>query len=432
MVNFFKKNWFLILTFLFLVSIKFYFLYLTDKSNSYSKEVIYNNGDASHYYEIAENIFNFNVYSDNNSNIPTQSATWRPPFWPFILSLLFYVSTNPFTVIIFKSILEISLISFSLYFFKNKFKIKNYYFIPFLLLFIEPQYLKYSVTFLSESLSAVLILLLSVLFVTGNSFKKYSILIPILAVIVILCHPVSVFYTLVLFGIYLLSFVQTNFKITIVHGLLFSVLLLAWPYRNLYTFQQGFYLTASQGATFSKGWNEKVVSQFTNVDGDLADETINLKFLENTAIKPNATFLENSNLYKKATWKFIKTLSFSEKVQLAFIKVKSNFIPYPEKSKSVFIENVAIFFRILYLIVFLQMLYRIVKGKIRFQSEKDRVFMVVFSVFIGQIVMSIYIYTGLRFNSVFGLTMLFSFIYLNFNYILDSVLFRRLKKHLVK
>ena len=78
------------------------------------------------------------------------------------------------------------------------------------------------------------------------------------------------------------------------------------------------------------------------------------------------------------------------------------------------------------------MLYRIVKGKIRFQSEKDRVFMVVFSVFIGQIVMSIYIYTGLRFNSVFGLTMLFSFIYLNFNYILDSVLFRRLKKHLVK
>ena len=102
-------------------------------------------------------------------------------------------------------------------------------------------------------------------------------------------------------------------------------MLLSWPYRNLTSFHQGFYLTASQGATFSKGWNEKVVNQFTNVDGDLADESLNLKYLDKSIINPDATLLENSKLYKKATWKFIHTLSFTEKLQLAFTKVKSNF-----------------------------------------------------------------------------------------------------------
>lgn len=432
MFNFFKNNWFILVTFIFLVGIKFYFLHLSDKSNSYSNEMIYKNGDATHYYLIAENIYKYNVYSDTNSTIPSQSATWRPPFWPFILSLFFYISTNPFIVILCKSLLEITLIGIALYLFKKKSKIDAYYFLPFLILFIEPQFLKYSVTFLSESLSAVLILLFSILFIIGNGLKKYSVVIPILAAIIVLCHPVSLFFILSLFGIYLLSFVKTNFKTAVFHGLLFSLLLLSWPYRNLVTFQHGLYLTASQGATFSKGWNEKVVTQFTNVDGDLADETMNLKYLNKSEIIANPTFLDHSSMYKMGTEKFIKSLTFKEKLQLAFKKVKSNFIPYPEKSKAVFIENLAILFRVLYLFVFLQMLYRFSKGKISFQSQKDRLFLVVFSVFIGQIIMSIYVYTGLRFNAVFGLTLLFAFVYLNANYVLDSVLFRNLKKLLLK
>ena len=122
MINFFKNNWFLLVTFFFLIGIKFYFLHLSNKSNIYSSEMIYKNGDASHYYQIAENIFKYNVYSDTNSNIPTQSATWRPPFWPFVLSLLFYISTNPLVLIICKSLLEIFLIILALYLFKKKSK----------------------------------------------------------------------------------------------------------------------------------------------------------------------------------------------------------------------------------------------------------------------------------------------------------------------
>lgn len=49
------------------------------QSESYSDKIAYNNGDAGHYLKIAKNISNFNVYSDNNSNISSESATWISP-----------------------------------------------------------------------------------------------------------------------------------------------------------------------------------------------------------------------------------------------------------------------------------------------------------------------------------------------------------------
>ncbi len=428
MKNFFKNNWMVIVIFIFLISIKFYFLQLTSAGNNYSKDVVYNNGDAGHYYTIAENIFKFHVYSDDNSANPNESATWRAPFWPFLLSLLFYFSKSPLTIIICKSLLEIGLIVLGLYFFKKKSGINNLVLCLFLVLFIEPQYLKYSVTFLSESLTAVLIFLLAIFFIFQNDKKRYSILIPILSAIIVLCHPVSFFFVITLFGIYLLLLLKSNFKVVLIHGLFFFLLVFSWPLRNFKTFNERFYLTASQGATFSKGWNEKVISNFNNVDGDLADESINLKYLNPSNSKQNNTVLENSKLYKEATFKFIETLTFSQKLQIAFKKVKSNFIPYPEKPKSVFIEHIAILFRILYLFVFVQMTYRLVKGQINFNSQKGRALLVVFSIFIGQIVMSIYIYTGLRFNAIYGLTMLFAFLYLNSNFILDAIPFIKTKK----
>ena len=57
-------------------------------------------------------------------------------------------------------------------------------------------------------------------------------------------------------------------------------MVISWPIRNYVTFEEGPYMTISQGTTLSKGWNEKVASKFTNVDGDLADEYLNLKYLD--------------------------------------------------------------------------------------------------------------------------------------------------------
>ncbi len=416
-----KSKWLFLIGFMFIVSIRFFYLHLANSGNNYSLAAIHSNGDATHYYEIAQNIFKHNVYSDNNSEIPTQSATWRPPVWPFVLSMLFYISDNPWIIILCKSVLETVLILLGLYVLKKKLNIKGVYLLPFLLIFIEPQFVKYSVTFLSESLSAVMILLVSIMFITLSGNKSYSLVIPVLSAIIVLCHPVSVFFIVILFGFYLISNIKTHFKVALFHGLLFSLIVLSWPYRNFKTFNEGLYLTASQGATFSKGWNEKVTSEFTNVDGDLADETMNFKYLDKDLLVANTTVLQSSKLCKMGALRFIETLSFSEKVQLVFKKIRSNFIPYPEKPKHILIENAAIFFRILYLFVFLQMIYRFLRLKINMQSQKDRVFIVIFSIFIGQIVMSSYVYTGLRFNSIYGLALLFAFLYLNSHFILDKI-----------
>ena len=69
-------------------AIKCYLLFQIS-SNDFSNAIVYNNGDAGHYLKIAKNINDFHVYSDNSSAIATENATWRPPFWPFLLSLFF-------------------------------------------------------------------------------------------------------------------------------------------------------------------------------------------------------------------------------------------------------------------------------------------------------------------------------------------------------
>ncbi|MDO9276188.1 MAG: hypothetical protein Q7T92_11645 [Lutibacter sp.] len=297
---------------------------------------------------------------------------------------------------------------------------KLIYIVPFFLLFVEPQYLKYSITFLSESLTAVLILLLTIYFVFHNNNKQHF-AIPILSAFVILCHPVSVFFVLSLFIIYLFLNLKSNFLGTMWHGLLFSMLLLAWPIRNQITFGKGFYLTASQGATFSKGWNEKVANEFTNTDGDLADEGLNLKYVDGDLLSnSDKSLITLSKLYNNGTKNFIKSIGFNEKVKIVFKKLKSNFNPFPEKPKPGFLETLAIFFRILYIITFLQLIVRFFKKeKMDYNTNRDRIYLVVLAIFIGQIVMSIYIYTGLRFNSIYSLTLLFCFIYLNNDFLIN-------------
>ncbi len=417
------KNWIIVFSIVGLMSIKFYFLYKADLQNGYSIDSAYNGADAGHYLTIAKNIANFSVYSDTNSNIASEGATWRPPFWPFILSLLFRFSDNPLCLILLKSFLESSLILWVLFQFKKQIDVKLIWFTPFFLLFMEPSYMKYATTFLSESLTAILMLLLTYVFINLDNTKRYHIAVPILCVSVILCHPVSVFFVLSLLVIYLCYNLKTNFSVVIVHGLLFFVLVLAWPCRNYITFHKGFYLTASQGATLSKGWNEKVSSDFTNVEGDAADETLNLKYLkypnQSTA---NIGTLELSKLYTEATKSYINSISLEEKFKIIFKKLKSNFNPFPEKPKPVFLDKLSIFFRILYLFTFFQLINRLIqKPKFNFNSMKDKVYMVVFSVLIGQIVMSIYIYTGLRFNAIYSLTMLFSFTYLNIDFFIQKI-----------
>lgn len=400
------------------ICIKFYFVFKINSSNGFSSEKISISGDAAHYLEIAKNIAQYNVYSDNNSVVATESATWRPPFWPFLLSFLYAVSTTVFSIVMLKSILEIVCIGLILFQFKKFSKLTFAYMIPFLLVFNEPQYLKYSSTLLSESFTSILILFLSVCFICLNKHKSYNLFIPVVSTLVIICHPVSIFFVGTLFIIYFIFNLKSSYKRSVVHGVLFLALLLVWPCRNYITFNKGIYLTASQGATFSKGWNKNVASQFTNVDGDLADETLNLELIGLEASHlGQASVLDLSKLYTKATFKFISSIEINEVFKIMAKKILSNFNPFPEKPKAGFLEYAAVVARFFYIILFIQLIRRLFeKTKFNIESITDKMYLIVLSVFIGQLIMSVYVYTGLRFNAIYGLTLLFCFIGLNRDY----------------
>lgn len=427
-----KKNiinkWAIVLIFISFISVKFYYLYLSNLNNNYSNEVAYGGGaDASHYLIIAKNITDFNVYTDNNLGIISESATWRPPIWPLVLSLFLKLTTNPFYLILMKSTVEMFLIGLILYKSKKVTSMQCINLLPFCFLFVEPQYLKYSITFLSESLTAILILALTIFFVSLNNNKRNHIVIPILAACVVLCHPVSFFFVSTLFLIYLIYNLKSNTIVALFHGLLFSLIVFSWSYRNEVAFEKGFYLTASQGATLAKGWNEKVSIEFTNSEGDLADEGLNLKFLDSKLVAQSKnSILDLSHSYTLGTKEFISRISLGEITKIALKKLKSNFNPFPETPKPGTLETLSIFFRLLYLVVFIQMLVRFFrKSKIDFNEMKDRIYLVVLAIFIGQSIMSVYIYTGLRFNAIYSLNLLFCFIYLNMSFLINK--FMKLK-----
>jgi len=268
----------------------------------------------------------------------------------------------------------------------------------------------------------VLAFLLVLLFLMLKDNHRYNIYIPIISGIIVLCHPVSIFFILTLLGIYILLNIKVDFKKSLFHALLFISIVSLWPLRNQITFRKGFYLTATQGTAFSKGWNETILHDFTNVEGDLADESLNLKYINREKLlNKNKGVLEYSQLYKEGTINYIKSLSFTEQLKIALKKLKSNFNPFPEKPKDGFFESLSIIFRIVYLFLFIQLFLRFInRKKFDFNLIQDNAFLVVLSIFIGQSLMAVYIYTGFRFNAIYSLPMLLCFIIINENWIIKK------------
>ncbi|RYZ89718.1 MAG: hypothetical protein EOP06_08930 [Proteobacteria bacterium] len=404
-----------------IIVLRIYFVHSGTNEKSLEYETALNNGDAGHYLKIGMNLAHYGVYSDDQSSAPTEMAAWRAPVWPMLLALFFKFTSNLFVILLCKTIIEIAIVLFVLFRIKKYFTLNWLYLLPFLLLLLEPHYIKYSMTFLTESFTAVLLLLLSTLFVTMNTNRSGHIAIPVLGAVIILCHPVSIFCVLVIVGLYLLMLIKQDWKRAGIHAAVFCAIAISWPIRNDLTYKQGIFLTASQGTTFSKGWNEDVLQKFTNTRGDLADESHNLKYL--TAAERNAKLdvIASGKRMKKATMAYLKTIDLSTMFQIAATKLKSNFNPFPEIKKPGLLEMAGTFFRCLFLVNFVLLAYRFVKkGKLRFSIPKDRVYLIVFAILAGQVLMSIYIYTGLRFNSIYGLTSFFCFILLVFGRFLTS------------
>jgi len=390
----------------FVICVNLFFLHKNYVSGNFLDENII--GDASHYLEIAKNLKSFGVYSDNNSSVPTESATWRPPFYPFVLSVFLFISDNVLFLVLIKIIFQYTLIFFGCYLLYYNRLISNKVFLIGSFLLVEPYFLKYSYTFLSESFTASLLFLFfifSLITLVKNKYYFQSIFSGFLCV---LTHPIVVFYVFIVLFILLAKLFLIKRSLAFFYAFLFLFLLIIWPMRNLLTFDKGLFFTTSQGAALSKGWNEKVYTEFNNTDGDLGDESLNLKYLINSNYETIDSELERSKILTSATVNFIYHNGIKGNLNIVKRKIFSNFIPYPEKSKEGIIENLGTIFRSFYLLFGLFLLSQTF-FKTSYNSLHFKLFY--FLIYMSQTLMSILIYTGLRFNSVYNLIFLFILIY---------------------
>lgn len=393
-----KYTSYIILTFV--IAINLFFLHKNYIVGNFLEENV--SGDAAHYLEIAKNLRSFGVYGDNNSVVPTESATWRPPLSPFLLSVFLFFTENILAIVLFKILFQTILIFTGLYFLYKYTIFPKWVFAIGLLLLIEPYYLKYSYSLLSESVSAALLFLFFCFLLISLIRERHFYSTGFLGFLSIINHPIVVFFILItIFILFVMLFLEDKLS-AVLFSLFFSTLILVWPIRNHLVFNEGLYLTASQGTTLAKGWNEKVVLEFTNVDGDLADEGLNLKYLEQGINPANFSVLELSKLYKTATIEFIKSNSLMENVAIAMKKVVSNFNPFPEKPKYGFIEIAGSFFRCLYLLFGIYSIIKLIFSKF----QEHFILAIYLAVYLSQMLMSIFIYTGLRFNSAYNLILL--------------------------
>lgn len=425
-----KRIYFVIaLVLVVLLAGKSFYIYLAESNGSYTEHSAYFGGDGGQYLKIGKTLSRCGVYSDDFSCIPSETASLRPPLWPVILAIFFLLVKSPFALICMKVLFELIGMLFLFRWVCEKKSLGRFGYLLFPILFVEPHYLKYSITFLSESVAAIILLALGIAFQRFHSNRRGMIFVSLFAVLGLLAHPVSLFFIGALFGFTILFSIKSNVKVAVLNLLIFMVLSSLWPMRNYFTYGKGFFLTSSQGMVFSKAWNEGVKSNFTNVDGDLGNEGLNLQYLDSTTIaRVNNGVIERSKVYTMATLRFLKDQPMEEIIQIALCKLKSNFNPFPEKPKKGFIENMGVFFRLIYTLFFLQCILSFLKkGRDAFHGRKGAAVIIGLCVIFGQSCMAVVMYTGLRFNSIYSLLLLYCFFVFNLkeiNFILKT-LFRK-------
>jgi 4-amino-4-deoxy-L-arabinose transferase-like glycosyltransferase len=376
--------------------------------------------------EIGRNLFDNRVYAEHG-NVPTESAAWRPPLWPVLLSLFMWVTIEPSGLIIMKILLEAILVALVI---GELWKKKTRWLFSGVLIFgvaLEPQVLKYSTTFLSEGISAILLLMAVAIFFKREHPKTLYLLSLILGLLILL-HPVTIFFALLILAYVSIETTRDKkFGTLIFVNLIFLIVVSSWAFRNAFVFERGIFLTASQGATFSKGWNADVAANFTNTQGDLADEGRNTDLL-NIASLEGYSILDLKEIYTRATFLFLNSSPFTELVQIALVKLNSNFNPFPETPKPGILELAGSVFRSFYLLTFLPLFFLVRKWK-----QTDRLtrsaavsFLIIY---LSQSLMSVMIYTGLRFNAVYGAALLLCSLIIWRHLFLNLPLMRRSKSN---
>jgi hypothetical protein len=379
--------------------------------------IIPTGGDAGHYYAIAQNLAEYNSYSDLpissaaagiNHAIPvsaTATATWRPPLWPFVLSIWMQITSNPQTQMLLKLVFEGLLIGF-VFLMLQTFDLGVVATGIFLcLLAVEPHYLKYSLTFLSENLTAFLLLVFSSSFmysVMTNS-RKTIWCCAIFGGLAVMSHPVVFPFVLMVFSIAIIRlFRSRRASLALVSSTVFAMVVLVWPLRNQFVFGQGLFMTTSQGAVFSKAWNEDVLIKHNNTQGDLLDEGLNVSRYNDLLLKFGTDPILNSQIMQQATYRFIGESDMFVLFKMALWKWYCGINPVPQTNKPGLIESAGTAFRVFYLLGLLLGIYSLVTNTFEPNSLPYWSAWVLILVFTAISITSIMLYTGIRFNSVYA------------------------------
>ncbi|UAB86155.1 glycosyltransferase family 39 protein [Zunongwangia sp. SCSIO 43204] len=316
-------------------------------------------------------------------------STWRPPFWPYTISLIFFLFGFKLThLIVFKMLLHIV----GSFIFYKTLKNLNFDYWPIVitvfLYCVSPSWQIYSRVFLSEPITLFLFTVFIYLLTQKHALRssKKTISISIVGSLIIICHPYFLFFPFLGF-LFLLVFKQVDFKRFVLGGIFILIIPLAWMLRNSWVLEtNSLLLTTSTGAVMAKGWNKNVLKLHNNVNGDLADETLVLADY-NAEHRYKDDEVSKMNLYKDATVNFIKTHS-DLLLPIILKKLKSAFNPFAEYRKAGVLEKGRVIYHVLGFLAMIFVLFS--KNKITRSLSLTLIF--------STICITIITYSGFRFR----------------------------------
>jgi hypothetical protein len=277
--------------------------------------------------------------------------------------------------------------------------------VVFCLLAIEPHYMKYSLTFLSENLTALLLVLMtgSFLYTVMDNSRRATWCCAVFGGVAILSHPVVLpfVFLMVLVSIVHMFKIKRR-QVAFFSFVLFSLVVLSWPLRNQLIFGQGLFMTASQGAVFSKGWNDEVLAKHTNTQGDLLDEGLNLSRYPDLLSRFDADPIQNSSIMQEATLRYMGETDLHLLVKMALWKWYCGINPIPQTLKPGLLEAMGTIFRVFYLVGLVLGVYALVTNKFEYNTLPYWSALILVLVFSAISIISVGLYTGLRFNSVYA------------------------------
>jgi hypothetical protein len=315
-------------------------------------------------------------------------STWRPPVWPMLIAFVFLIFGYNLTyLLIFKFLLHllgVFLFNKTLKFFQFK---ELTIIIGTFLYGVSPAWQLYTRFFLSEPITLFFITLWVYFLVKAIIFKSSFIPQAICAGLLILCHPYFIFFP---FSIWLMLLLkkQMSFRVLTISFSIGIIIVSIWVIRNSITLNTTTsIITTSTGAVMAKGWNKYVPEYHTNMNGDLANESLVLEEYKYDK-KLVTSELKKNNLYKDATLNFIKN---NPELILPIIgkKLLSAFNPIPEIFKPGVLETGRWLFHILSL---LSIIYILVKSKNNLLKS------MVLGLIMATVLITIIAFSGFRFR----------------------------------